>query len=128
MDISGTILGSYAAETGDEFVIINMIITDDGYGGQAYQIVEGLHFNAILILNNSIQTEVAQKQGATGIYTFAYPKNYTIPARTVIRRVKDSKYFRTTDLDGNPVPDISSMPMKVTRAEDYTLPDDIIII
>ena len=125
-EIKGTILESFASETGEEFVVVNIILTDDGYGGQAYRIVEGLHFNAVLILGNSIQAEIAQKQGVTGIYTLAYPKSLDIPARTVIRRIKDGKYLRTIELDGNPMPDESSIEVKVTRAEDYTLPDDII--
>lgn len=126
-EITGTILENFASETGEEFVVVNVILTDDGYGGQAYRIIEGLHFNAVLILGSSIQTEVAQKQGATGIYTLAYPKTLNIPARTVIRRLKDNRYLRTKDLDGNPMPDIASIEVKVTRAEDYTLPNDIII-
>ncbi len=79
-----------------------------------------------MILGNSIQAEIAQKQGVTGIYTLAYPKSLDIPARTVIRRVKDGKYLRTIELDGNPMPDESSIEVKVTRAEDYILPKDII--
>ena len=125
-EIKGTILESFASATGEDFVVININLTDDGYGGQAHRIVEGLHFNAVLILGNSIQTEIAQQQGAKGIYTLAYPKRLTIPARTVIRRIKDGKYLRTIELDGNPMPDESSIEVKVTRAEDYTLPDDII--
>ena len=125
-EIKGTILESFASATGEEFVVVNIILIGDGYGGQAYRIVEGLHFNAVLILGNSIQTEIAQQQGAKGIYTLAYPKNLNIPARTVIRRIKDGKYLRTIELDGNPMPDESSIEVKVTRAEDYTLPDDVI--
>lgn len=125
-EIKGTILESFASETGEEFVVMNINLTDDGYGGQAYRVVEGLHFNAVLILGNSIQAEIAQKQGVTGIYTLAYPKSLDIPARTVIRRVKDGKYLRTIELDGNPMPDESSVEVKVTRAEDYILPKDII--
>ena len=125
-EIKGTILESFASATGEEFVVMNINLTDDGYGGQAYRIVEGLHFNAVLILSNSIQAEIAQKQGVTGIYTLAYPKNLDIPARTVIRRIKDGKYLRTIELDGNPMPDEASIEVKVTRAEDYILPKDII--
>ena len=125
-EIEGTILESFASATGEEFVVMNINLTDDGYGGQAYRIVEGLHFNAVLILGNSIQAEIAQKQGATGIYTLVYPKNLDIPARTVIRRIKDGKYLRTIELDGNPMPDEASIEVKVTRAEDYILPKGII--
>lgn len=125
-EIKGTILESFASATGEEFVVMNINLTDDGYGGQAYRIVEGLHFNAVLILGNSIQAEIAQKQGVTGIYTLVYPKNLDIPARTVIRRIKDGKYLRTIELDGNPMPDEASIEVKVTRAEDYILPKDII--
>ena len=125
-EIEGTILESFASATGEEFVVMNINLTDDGYGGQAYRIVEGLHFNAVLILGNSIQAEIAQKQGATGIYTLVYPKNLDIPARTVIRGIKDGKYLRTIELDGNPMPDEASIEVKVTRAEDYILPKGII--
>lgn len=122
MNIEGTILEDYAKETGDEFVVLNRVLMPDGIGGQKYSIIEGLTFKALAILNISLQGEVAEKQGVTGIYTFAYPKNLTIPPRTILRRIEDGKIFRTTDKDGNPTPNISSLDMKVTRLEDYTLP------
>jgi hypothetical protein len=125
-EVKGTILESYATKTGEEFVVVNIILTDDGYGGQAFRVVEGLHFNAVFIESSSIQTEVAQQQGVTGIYTLMYSETLNIPPRTVIRRIKDNKYIQTKDLDGNPMPDLSSIKAKVTRAEDYTLPRDIV--
>ena len=125
-EVKGTILESYAAKTGEEFVVVNIILIDDGYGGQALRAVEGLHFNAVFIESSSIQTEVAQQQGVTGIYTLVYPETLNIPPRTVIRRIKDNKYIQTKGLDGNPMPDLSSIKVKVTRAEDYTLPRDIV--
>ena len=36
--------------------------------------------------------------------------------------IKDGKIFRTTDNDGVPTPDMSTLDMKITRLEDYTLP------
>lgn len=124
MNIQGTILENYAKDEGiiGQYVVLNRNITSDGLGGQEYTIVEGLSFEGVLILNTSIEGQIAQKQGVTGIYTFAYPKNLNIPPKTILRRVKDGKIFRTTDIDGVPTPDMSTLDMKVTRLEDYTLP------
>ena len=30
-EITGTILENFASETGEEFVVVNVILTDDGY-------------------------------------------------------------------------------------------------
>lgn len=124
MNIKGTLLGNYAEDEGilGQYVVLNRNLTSDGLGGQEYTIVEGLSFEGVLILNTSIEGQIAQKQGVTGIYTFAYPKNLNIPPKTILRRVKDGKIFRTTDIDGVPTPDMSTLDMKTTRLEDYTLP------
>ena len=124
MNIKGTLLGDYAKDEGilGQYVVLNRNLTSDGLGGQINTIVEGLTFEGVLILNTSIEGQIAQKQGVTGIYTFAYPKNLNIPPKTILRRVKDGKIFRTTDIDGVPTPDMSTLDMKVTRLEDYTLP------
>ena len=124
MNIKGTLLGDYAKDEGilGQYVVLNRNLTSDGLGGQEYTIVEGLTFEGVLILNASIEGEIAQKQGVTGLYTFAYPKNLTIPPKTILRRIKDGKIFRTTDNDGVPTPDMSTLDMKTTRLEDYTLP------
>ena len=124
MNIKGTLLGDYAKAEGilGQYVVLNRNLTSDGLGGQEYTIVEGLTFEGVLILNTSIEGQIAQKQGVTGIYTFAYPKSLTIPPKTILRRIKDGKIFRTTDIDGVPTPDMSTLDMKTTRLEDYTLP------
>ena len=124
MNIEGTILERYAQEKElvGQYVVLNRILVTDGVGGQKYAIVEGLSFEGVLILNSSIQGEIAQKQGVTGLYTFAYPKAYKLPPKTILRRVKDGKIFRTTELEGNATPDISTLDMRTTRLEDYTLP------
>lgn len=124
MNIKGTLLGNYAKDEGilGQYVVLNRNLTSDGLGGQEYTIVEGLSFEGVLILNTSIEGQIAQKQGVTGIYTFAYPKSLNIPPKTILRRVKDGKIFRATDIDGVPTPDMSTLDMKVTRLEDYTLP------
>lgn len=124
MNIKGTLLGDYAKDEGilGQYVVLNRNLTSDGLGGQEYTIVEGLTFEGVLILNTSIEGQIAQKQGVTGIYTFAYPKSLTIPPKTILRRIKDGKIFRTTDNDGVPTPDMSTLDMKTTRLEDYTLP------
>lgn len=124
MNIKGTIFENYAKDEDiiGQYVVLNRNLTSDGLGGQEYTIVEGLSFEGVLILNTSIEGQIAQKQGVTGIYTFAYPKSLTIPPKTILRRIKDGKIFRTTDIDGVPTPDMSTLDMKTTRLEDYTLP------
>ena len=111
MNIKGTLLGKKKKNEGilGQYVVLNRNLTSDGLGGQEYTIVEGLTFEGVLILNTSIEGQIAQKQGVTGIYTFAYPKNLNIPPKTILRRVKDGKIFRTTDIDGVPTPDMSTL-------------------
>lgn len=126
MNLEGTILGEYAAEEQliSQYVVINRVLLSDGVGGQKFSIIEGLSFEGILILNTSIQGQIAQKQGVTGLYVFAYPNNLNLPPRTILRRVKDGKIFRTMNLSSVTTPDISSLDMRVTRLEDYILPEN----
>lgn len=126
MNIKGSLLQDYAEENGKDYVVLNIAIISDGYGGQKYQISEGLQFQGVAVLNTSLTGEIAKKQGVTGLYTLAYPKKFDLPPKTVIRRIKDGKLFRTTELDGNATPNISTLNMKVTRLEDYTLPSGTI--
>lgn len=124
MNIKGTILDDFSKNVGDEYVVLNQNLVSDGLGGQTFTYSEGLEFQATLVLNTSLQGEIAQKQGVTGIYTVAYPKSLELPPRTIFKRKKDNKIFRTTDIGNISTPSISSLDMSVTRAEDYILPSN----
>lgn len=124
MNIKGTILEDFSKTVGDEYVVLNQNLVSDGLGGQIFTYSEGLEFQATLILNTSLQGEIAQKQGVTGMYIVAYPKNLELPPRTIFKRKKDNKIFRTTDIGNISTPSGSSLDMNVTRAENYILPSD----
>lgn len=111
----------------DEFkstcIILDKKREADGEGGFNTVWVEGAKFMASIVLDNSIQARIAEKQGVTGIYTITTPKNITLEFHDVFRRQYDGKIFRVTS-DGSDkfTPDSASLNMRQVTAEEWELP------
>lgn len=119
-----SLIDEFMQETG-KCVIINRQIVDDGLGGQKVIYTEGAEFNAAIVLNNSIQAKVAEKQGVTGVYTITFPKLLRLQYHDIFKRVSDGQVFRVTDKDDSHTPDSSSLDMRTTTVEEYSLTDEI---
>lgn len=119
-----SLIDEFMQETG-KCVIINRQIVDDGLGGHKVIYTEGAEFNAAIVLNNSIQAKVAEKQGVTGVYTITFPKSLRLQYHDIFKRVSDGQVFRVTDKDDNHTPDSSSLDMRTTTVEEYSLTDEI---
>lgn len=105
-----------------EFVILNRNIIDDGYGGYTSQWVEGAHFYAAVILDDSVEMRAAQAQGVQGNYTVTFEKTMRLPWHTVFRRVSDGQIFRVTSKDEQTPPATSTIKTRITTAEEWELP------
>jgi len=118
-----SLLDEYIKDTG-KCVFLDRTTTPDGRGGIIYDYTEGAEFDAAIYLENSLNEQIAEKQGVTGIYQVTVRRNVRLEFHTLFRRLSDGKTFRVTSKDESKTPASSSLDMRVVRAEEYDLPAD----
>lgn len=112
---------SLLSEAMEACVMLDKTTSDDGYGGFVIGWAEGATFQAALVLDDSITAQIAQSQGASGVYTITTSKAINLQFHDVFKRVRDGKVFRvTTDGDDNRTPDSASLNMRQVRAEEWS--------
>lgn len=95
---------------------------DDGYGGYDITWVDGVNFDAAIVLDNSMQARTAEKAGVTALYTVTTSKGINLQFHDVFRREEDKKIFRvTSDGDDKKTPNSASLNMRQVSAEEYIL-------
>ncbi len=104
-----------------EFQIYDHITADDGYGGYIDTYVPGATFEGVLVLNDSINAQVAEQQGVTGVYTLTFEKILKLPWHTVFRSLKDSVYYRVTSKDELATPSGASFDLRQVNVEEYKM-------
>lgn len=107
-----------------EYEILNPNVVDDDLGGQETVWVPGAHFNAAVILDDSIEMRVAESQGIKGNYTVAVQKSVRLPWHTVFRRVSDGAVYRVTTKDDFAPPNRSMIDLRSIIAEEWKIPHD----
>lgn len=112
-------------EAMDTCVILDKKTVADGYGGYTQAYVEGVEIKAAIVVNNSVESLIAQKQGVTAIYTITTNKNLNLQYHDVIKRLRDGKIFRVkSDGDDKATPKSANLNMRQVTAEEWTLPDE----
>lgn len=107
----------------EEFVYINKNIVDDGLGGFETIYVDGATFNAVAVLDSSMESRIAEKQGVTSLYTITTNREMTLSFHDVIRRKSDGKVFRvTSDGEDKKTPVSSRLNMRQVTAEEWVIP------
>lgn len=105
------------------FQIFNAITQNDGYGGYVTTYEPGATFDAVLVLDDSLQAQVAEKQGVTGVYTLTYEKVLHLPWHTAFKKISGEKlvgtYFRVTSKDENATPGTSSLNLRYVKCEEF---------
>lgn len=110
-------------EAMEQYVIVNKITSNDGYGGVETQWIDGAVIDAAVVLDASMQSKIGQKLGVTAIYTVTTKKNINLQFHDVLRRISDGKIFRiTTDGDDKKTPNSASLNMRQVSAEEWVLP------
>lgn len=95
----------------------------DGEGGFITEYVEGAPFSASIVLDNSTQSRIAQKQGVTSVFTVTTPKNAELSYGDVFRREEDKQIFRvTSNSKDETTPKIASFHFSKVSAEKWELP------
>ena len=117
-----------ANENYGEFQIYDAITENDGYGGYKTTYTPGAVFEGVLVLDDSINAQIAGKQGVTGVYTLTVEKILRIPWHTVFRKISGENlvgnFFRVTGKDDKATPKSAGIDMRTVNVEEYELPGD----
>lgn len=114
---------SLLSDSMENCIMLNKITENDGYGGYITTYVDGAEFEAAIVLENSLQARIAEKQGVTALYTITTEKSLNLQFHDVFKRISDGKIFRvTSDGDDNKTPASAGLNMRQVSAEEYTLP------
>lgn len=109
-----------------ECVIMNVTRRKSPSGGyyEAYEDSD-ITFLAAVEITNSLNEQIAQKDGVKGIFEVHFKKPMRLPFGTVFKRYAASdgvteKMFRVTSLDDEKSPRSSPLGLRVVRAEEFT--------
>jgi len=113
-----------ANENYGHFQIYNLITqNDENYGGYISTYVPGATFEGVLVLDDSINARVAEKQGVTGLYQMTFEKELHLPWNTVVRKIDGEKlvgtFFRVTSKDENATPSSTPLNLRKVIMEEY---------
>jgi hypothetical protein len=112
-------------ESMEECTMQDKISVEDGYGGFYTVYQNGAVFNAAVVLDNSMQSRIAEKEGVTALYTVTTEKNINLQFHDIFKRNSDQKIFRIlSDGDDNKTPSIASLNMRQVSAEEWVIPDE----
>lgn len=112
-------------EAMDDCVMLDKRTVADGYGGYVTSWVDGAEFQAAIVLDNSIQARIAEKQGVTALYTITTNKIINLQYHDVFRRSSDNKVFRvTSDGDDKTTPASAALNMRQVSAEEWEIPHE----
>lgn len=97
-------------------------IVDDGYGSYVTVWTEGVHFDAAVTFDTSVEARIADKQGVTSLYTVTTNKTIILQYHDVFKRNGDGKVFRvTSDGDDKYTPNSAAINMRQVTAEEWVL-------
>lgn len=106
----------------EDFMILNKIRVDDGYGGSEIQWTEGQTIKGAIVFNNSMQGRTGQVMGVTSLYTLTTKRNIVLDYHDVIKRISDNKIFRvTSDGDDLYTPQSATLDMRQVSCEEWRL-------
>ena len=112
-------------ESMEDCIMQDKISVEDGYGGFYTVYQDGAKFSAAVVLDNSMQSRIAEKEGVTALYTITTEKNINLQFHDVLKRVSDSKIFRIlSDGDDKKTPKNALLNMRQVAAEEWSIPDE----
>lgn len=108
----------------EPFVIVKEVgDVSDGMGGFMTEFVESEPFMASIVIDNSNEMRIAEKQGVTSFYTFTTNKNVSVKYMDVVKCVSSGLYYRlTSNIDEMMTPKRSLMSFKQCQAESWEKP------
>ena len=112
-----------ANENYGTYQIWNVAIVDDGYGGYKDEWTAGASFEGVLVLDDSINAQIAEQQGVKGLYTLTFEKALHLPWHTVFNKKGTNAFYRVTSRDENATPSSTKLNMRYVKAEEYEIPN-----
>ena len=117
---------SLLADAMESCTIYDKQIVEDGYGGYAVQYVEGVSFQAAIVIDNSVNAQLALSQESVGIYTVTTSKAMNLQFHDVFKRDSDGKIFRvTSDGDDKKTPNSAKLNMRQVTAQEWSLTSEV---
>lgn len=110
-----------ANENYGQFEFINEGTFDDGYGGYKPAYIVGASFDAVLVLNDSIQAQKAEQDGVKGVYTLTTNKAVPLAWHKIFRRKGTNDVYRVTSKDEHATPSTTPMNLREVKVEEYEL-------
>lgn len=96
----------------------------DGEGGFITTWTDGPMFSAAINHNQTLQAQIAEKQGVTSLYDVVVDINVPLEFHDVFRRLSDGQIFRvTTNAKDVQTPKQASFSFAKVKAEEWRLPD-----
>ena len=115
---------SLLSDAMENCIMLDKRTQSDGYGGYITSWVEGAEFQAAIVLDNSMQARMAERQGVTALYTITTNKSLNLQYHDVFKRLEDNKIFRvTSDGDDKKTPKSANLNMRQVSAEEWDLTD-----
>ena len=106
-------------ESMETCTLMDQTTVSDGYGGYTNVWREGAKIQVAIVLDNSMEARIADKQGVTALYTITTRKNINLQYNQFFRRDRDGKYFRvTSDGDDKYTPTSATLNMRQVSAEE----------
>lgn len=106
-------------ESMENCIMMDKTTVSDGYGGYTSTWKEGATISAAVVLDNSIEARMADKQGVTALYTVTTRKGINLQYHDIFKRARDGKLFRvTSDGDDNATPASAGLNMRQVSAEE----------
>lgn len=105
-------------------VLLQRDAVPDGEGGFVTNWKDGPSFMAAITHDQTLQAQVAEKQGVTSLYTVTVSKNVPLEFHDAFRRVSDGQIFRvTTNAKDKKTPKAASFSFAQVKAEEWRLPE-----
>lgn len=106
----------------DDCVLMNKIKVSDGEGGYIVEWSEGAPIQCAIVLDQTMQARIAEKQGVSSVYTITTKKDLKLEYHDVLKRKKDGKIYRvTSDYADKESPSISTLDIAQVIAERWEL-------
>lgn len=100
-------------------------MVDDGYGGYIATYLPGIEFQAAIVIDNSIDAQLAMSAESVGVYTITTRRmDINLQYHDVFKRKSDGKVFRvTSDGDDKKTPPSAGLDMRQVTAQEWQIPN-----
>lgn len=110
----------------EDITIYNKININNAYGTDTHYIKEKTIRGAIGTLNSN-ELLIAEANGIKPKYIITIDKTDSLPYGTIIKREKNTQFYRITSNQNDMIPpDISTFDWKQVYAELYEMPQEVI--